>query len=107
MLTGLISQNTPGLTPSAEDSPSSNHFPTDHKVLTNEQSPKHSRSKAEYTNSSKSQGQARRFAQTLDKKLPTANLKFRVFIGITLLIFSLYSSTTGALPTSSISTTGT
>jgi hypothetical protein len=106
MLMGLISEKTPGLSPSAEDSSPPSHFPTDHKVLTNGQSPNTVEVRQTTRTRTKAKDKQDNFAQTLNMKLPTVNLKLLVFIGITLIIFSLYSSTTGVLPTSSLSTIG-
>ena len=83
MLTGLIFEKTPGLSPSAEDSFPSSHFPTDLKVVTNEQSPNTVEARQTTRTREKAKDKQGNFAQTLDMKLPTANLKLLVFIGIT------------------------
>ena len=93
MLARLIFEKTPGRSPSAKDSSPSSHFPTDLKVVTNEQSPNTVEARQTTRTREKAKDKQGNFAQTLDMKLPTANLKLLVFIGITLIIFSLYSTT--------------
>ena len=93
MLTRLIFEKTPGRSPSAKDSSPSSHFLTDLKVVTNEQSLNTVEARQTTRTREKAKDKQGNFAQTLDMKLPTANLKLLVFIGITLIIFSLYSTT--------------
>ena len=93
MLARLIFEKTPGRSPSAKDSSPSSHFPTDLKVVTNEQSPNTVEARQTTRTREKAKDKQGNFAQTLDMKLPTANLRLLVSIGITLIIFSLYSTT--------------